>query len=390
MATDAVCIVLDGNQRAALAMVRALGNAGNRVIVADERHPCLAGTSRFCSEKVTYPSPTKAPAEFMDWVRATAHAHSEAVFLPQSDVTVPLCLAVREAGTNIRLPFPCLAAYESLSDKLELSHRCGYLGIDTPATYLAEHVRDAARQRSWPAVVKPRWSVQRTTSDALRLRVTYAHDENELARTLATMLERGASAALVQEYVAGEGRGAFGCYVDGTRVASFSHRRVREKPPSGGVSVVSESCPPDEQMLASLDRLVAPLRWTGLAMGEFKYTTTGRRVLIEVNARPWGSIQLAIDCGVDFPSMLAEIGRLGRTYGPVTYRTGWRLRWYLGDLDHSLLTLRNGAARSLRARAFALAKPFIFWTPRSSVETFRASDPMPFFEEVRQYIRNDR
>ena len=49
-------LVTDGNQRAALAITRSLGRRGATVIVGEESEHCLAGSSRYCTRRVTYPS----------------------------------------------------------------------------------------------------------------------------------------------------------------------------------------------------------------------------------------------------------------------------------------------------------------------------------------------
>ena len=82
--------------------------------------------------------------------------------------------------------------------------------------------------------------------------------------------------------------------------AVFAHRRLREKPPSGGVSVYRESVAPDPSLVARAAALLAGLGWRGVAMVEMKTDArTGTPYLMEVNGRFWGSLQLAVDAGVD-------------------------------------------------------------------------------------------
>src|SRR5439155_25387070 len=113
-----------------------------------------------------------------------------------------------------------------------------------------------------------------------------------------------AGGVLLQEFVAGRGEGVFLLTDRGRPLARFAHRRLREKPPWGGVSVLSEAIAPDPELLAGSERLLAELALTGVAMVEFRRAPGGPAYLMEVNPRLWGSLQLAIDAGVDFPSML--------------------------------------------------------------------------------------
>ena len=74
-------------------------------------------------------------------------------------------------------------------------------------------------------------------------------------------------------------------------------------------------------------------------MVEYKVTPAGAPYLMEINARFWGSLQLAVSCGVDFPYLLAQsmLGREPSHHGG--YVEGRRCRWLLGDLDHLYLRL---------------------------------------------------
>ena len=82
-------------------------------------------------------------------------------------------------------------------------------------------------------------------------------------------------------------------------------------PITGGASALRESVPVDAELLGYAQRLLGELRWTGLAMVEFRVGPDGP-VLMEINGRIWGSLPLAVKSGVDFPIRLAEL-YLGRT-----------------------------------------------------------------------------
>ena len=130
------------------------------------------------------------------------------------------------------------------------------------------------------------------------------------------------------------------CYQHGRLVAEFSHRRIREKPPSGGVSVLCESVPVVPQAKQYAQALLDALRWEGVAMVEFKMDMADQSLkLIEINGRFWGSLQLAIDAGVDFPALLVQT--LADEPMPVidSYRVGVRSRWLMGDFDALLMRL---------------------------------------------------
>jgi predicted ATP-grasp superfamily ATP-dependent carboligase len=156
---------------------------------------------------------------------------------------------------------------------------------------------------------------------------------------------------------------------------------LREKPPEGGVSVYRESIALDGELAAAGRRLLEALNWQGVAMIECKRDeTTGRHVLMEVNGRLWGSLQLAIDAGVDFPRLLVACALGQRPPAVTQYRVGVRSRWFWGDVDHLYLQLRNGGGP---AGKLAAVRDFVRVGLRRE-EIWRWRDPAPFLLETLQ------
>ena len=50
-------LVLDGNNRAALAITRSLGKRGHKIYVGEKTSTSLAGSSRYCESSFMYPNP---------------------------------------------------------------------------------------------------------------------------------------------------------------------------------------------------------------------------------------------------------------------------------------------------------------------------------------------
>jgi predicted ATP-grasp superfamily ATP-dependent carboligase len=154
----------------------------------------------------------------------------------------------------------------------------------------------------------------------VRHAVAYAGSAEDLSAAAAAA--RGP--LLVQEYVPGTGQGVELLLRDGVPLAAFQHRRIREVPVTGGASAFRVSVPLDPELLAPSVALLRELRWTGLAMVEFRVGPGGPR-LMEINGRIWGSLPLAVRAGVDFPGMLADLflGAPLRNVPPIgAYRLG--------------------------------------------------------------------
>jgi predicted ATP-grasp superfamily ATP-dependent carboligase len=229
-------------------------------------------------------------------------------------------------------------------------------------------------------VVKPHRSVATGSgagAESVRLSVAPVRDPRSCTRALQALPD-SAFPVLLQREVLGPGEGLFLLRWDDRIIAAFAHRRIREKPPWGGVSVYRESISPPPDLLAAGTALLDRLGWRGVAMIECKRDlATGRHVFMEINGRLWGSLQLALDAGVDFPRLLIDCAR-GYQVSPVTsYRIGVRSRWFWGDVDHLYLRLRHGPDRAAAVRDFIRPHP-----RHDREEIWRWRDPGPFMVET--------
>jgi len=222
--------------------------------------------------------------------------------------------------------------------------------------------------------------------------VTYASDASELRRKIRA-LPAAAFPLLVQQRIVGPGTGIFLLLWDGKLKAQFAHKRLSEKPPSGGVSVYCESVPIDDALRDQSRALLDHFGWRGVAMVEYKRDSeTGQPYLMEVNGRFWGSLQLAIDSGVDFPQILVACA-LGEQSGEIpSYRIGVRTRWWWGQIDHLVGRVRrrrtsdplSSETRSTRrVLGDLLLGPF---RPADHEEVLRWTDPRPFWNETIRWI----
>jgi predicted ATP-grasp superfamily ATP-dependent carboligase len=395
MPSSATVLVTDGEHRAALAVARSLGRAGYRVIVASPRNRTIAGASRFAAATIVTPDPLIDPAGFVAFLGEQCALHGVRVLIPISDQSLDPILDHRASFQGVTIPFPSRDAYRRISDKGLVLEEAASLGIRVPSqVVLAASPSPSELERvGLPAVLKPARSVIKTPQAQVKLSVAHSANRAELEAALA-LLPDSAYPILVQQRVVGPGLGVFLLMADGAPIASFGHRRVLEKPPSGGVSVCSESVEVDPDLLRRSVELLRRFGWEGVAMVEYKRDVeTGQPFLMEVNGRFWGSLQLAIDAGVDFPRLLVDHA-LGRDVTPVmTWAAGVRCRWRLGEVDHLIARLRrNPTALSLPpdapsiGRAFAHAfVPAIRRGERG--EVCRLDDPMPQAVEFFDWIR---
>jgi predicted ATP-grasp superfamily ATP-dependent carboligase len=190
---------------------------------------------------------------------------------------------------------------------------------------------------------------------------------------------------LLQEYCQGAGVGVEMLVDKGKCLSVFQHRRLQELPYSGGVAVTAIAEPPNPALVQSSLALLRALRWSGIAMVEFKVDPAdGQAVLMEVNGRYWGTISLPVMAGIDFPLYHWKLVHGEMPVTPSEYAAGTKWRWTVGCIArlHGLLSASLGSGEARTALLLTLKHlPAVF---NSSIHDalFDVSDPMPAVFEL--------
>lgn len=382
-------LVLDANQRSALAIIRSLGRHGLKVIAGDHQAAPLGAASKYAAGFVQYPDPATSPGAFVREIISTATRLAIDTIVPATDLTTMLLVSQPDLSRVALLAAPPVASYEALTDKARLVELAGELGIPVPATCIAHaapEIVKAAHDMGFPVVLKPARSRYLKEERIVSTGVQIVDSPASLTEVLRCETWVQDIPCLVQRFVPGHGAGIFALYAPSGPLAWFAHRRIREKPPTGGVSVLCESVPIDPAMKSSAANLLSAADWTGVAMVEFRVADDGTPYLMEVNGRFWGSLQLAIDCGIDFPWLLYQVMRGSSVPDPEPYLVGQRLRWLMGDLDSLLITLRQGWMSPGAKASILLSFLRSFADPRCKEEIFRLRDLRPALVEIAHWL----
>jgi predicted ATP-grasp superfamily ATP-dependent carboligase len=391
-------LVIDANQRSALATVRSLGRKGIHVQTADETPKALAGSSKYSQKYHQYPTPYLDTQAFLDHLKHIIETEQIGVILPMTEVTSRLLLeeqlvtkqTLADHSPTLATVAPPFAPFDvvmRLADKISLYQLATELDLPHPRSQCFESATQLKEQHlkhTFPLVLKP--GLSKILRDGLwhSTTVRVANNTQELSQLLDSSTDY-ASPFMLQEYIEGQGQGIFALYDQGEAVCFFAHRRLREKPPWGGVSVLSESIEPNPRMLAMSKTLLDHVGWHGVAMVEFKVAEDGTPYIMEVNTRFWGSLQLAIDSGVDFPYLLYQIAAGEKPDKVGKSVIGQKLRWLLGDLDSLYIALKDsrysGAQKRSRIRQFITPN-----LKQTQHEIYRRHDPAPASFELKQYL----
>jgi predicted ATP-grasp superfamily ATP-dependent carboligase len=385
-------LILDGNTRSALASTRSLGKKGVHVVVADEAKRTLSGASRYCSETFTYPSPASNLDGFLTTLKGECCRRGIGMILPMTEISTWMVLRHREEFESLRVPFVDFRTYDALTDKWRLLRLAEQLNLSIPKTHFVTDLsalREVLPALKFPVVLKPYRSMVSSQRRWIPASVQYARSVTELKEIAARYEYFRGNRFLIQECISGQGQGVFALYNQSKPVVFFGHRRLRERPLWGGVSVLSESIEPNPEAQRMARAILDYVGWHGVAMVEFKVSAEGVPYLMEVNGRFWGSLQLAIDAGVDFPWLLYQLAIGGDLPQVKPFITGVKCRWLLGDLVSlwkALISNGSGAHALPFGKVQAVRQFLNFSGKASRFEVNRWDDLRPFWLELRQYV----
>jgi predicted ATP-grasp superfamily ATP-dependent carboligase len=339
-------LILDGQTNQALACARSLGRAGCEVLVAATRRRPLSAWSRFCVGRFALTGETVAAFQAL---RAWAIARGVTMVLPLTERSCVLCNLEREAWEAAGIavgcaPDPVLRRAFDKAQTLETARTCGVAVPPTRMPTSLAEAHAAAQEIGFPCVVKSRFSHAWNGSDFVADPGTsYVRDAAELERAIAA--HRQAECwPVMQAFVPGQGKGVFALFDRGRSVAWFAHERLRDVRPSGSGSSLRSSAALDPRLLGPAERLLTDMQWHGPAMVEFRDDGVHAPYLMEVNGRFWGSLQLAVSAGADFPQWWLAIVRGHPVERRSGYATGVTVRWVWGDVKRFLYILAGAPA----------------------------------------------
>lgn len=302
--------VTDASYKHTLGAVRNLGKRGIYVIAGSSVEFAQSFYSKYSQERVIYPDPENED-EFISFMLRYVEEHKIDVLLPIGYFATTVLSKHKEEFCGFtKLPVADWNAMQIACHKDKTMAFAADLGVRIPRTY-----RSLEEVEHFPIVVKGIRGAGH---------VRYVNSAEELSH-LQTC------GAVLQEYIPGEGYGFYGLFNRGAPRAIFMHKRIREFPVTGGPSSAAQSV--YEPQIRELGlRLLRALDWHGVAMVEFKKDRRdGNFKLMEINPKFWGSLDLSIAAGVDFPYLTVKMAADGDVVPVFDYKLGIKSRWLFPD-----------------------------------------------------------
>ncbi len=379
-------LVVGDDMRIFLTVARSLGRAGYTVHAAPFNWRAPALKSRYIAKAHFLTRYSDDPNAWLAEIKAVVVQHDLQVVIPCCDRAIlPLDRHRAELGSAI-LALPGQKAMETLFDKVRTKALAETLGIPVASGHQLTSGQSAAglvARYGLPVVVKPKcsYSFDRLTTWG---RVHIAETTKELEAVLTSIEDP--ERYLVEDYFkGGVGVGVSVLTHQGTIIQAFQHRRLREGWGGSSSYRISEDCEP--ALLDAATKVCAKMRIDGVCMFEFRRNAVdGSWILLEVNARFWGSLPLPVGMGVDFPNALCELLLARPLSLPVPYRAGIRSRNTVLDGFNLLKATRQRRFESLGACIAAWAdysaQPLWWALGLEHSDSFTLDDPVPGFAEI--------
>jgi len=176
-----------------------------------------------------------SPDSFIAGVERLLRGLNIDLLLPITEASLLALLPERER-LRVCIPFADDGAVRAISDKAHLLQAAPPLGIAIPEQRVVRHAGewDALLRGgfAFPVVLKPARSVAELNGRRIKLEVRHAATRAQLENEL-RVLDPAAYPVLVQQRIVGPGVGIFLLLWNGELLATFAHKRIREKPPAG-------------------------------------------------------------------------------------------------------------------------------------------------------------
>jgi hypothetical protein len=383
-------LITDAQTVAGLACLRSLSRAGYPVHVIGESPDmlCFDSASKFSSTLC----PPYASSEFPDWCLNFCATHKIRLILPTERFLLSLgskleslmpLLHARVSLETLKMSLSKIRLFDAFSKAPDTRLRSNLPAFHIASLDSAELSSDLVKSWKSPYFIKCDILEARSEAPARVIRVeTFAKLQETLKR-----LSPDYHRVLIQEYSEGRGAGAFMLRWDKKLVARLMHQRLHEVPYTGGHSSLRETCL-DEALFADALHRAEFLNWEGPAMFEYRQDPqTGVFRLLELNARFWGSLHLALYAGVDFPLKLADLARGAEVPTQLEFPLGLKARLTVpGEIQHTWSYLKDKKAPLLKKLSKLSEFFLLFFMPGIRDDLFYPGDRKVFFSALRKYF----
>ncbi|MBN2566876.1 ATP-grasp domain-containing protein [Candidatus Woesearchaeota archaeon] len=319
-------LVLDGNNRAALAVIEGLHKAGHIVDVASYTLFCKAFFHSGVRRRLTYHF--ESPEAFKESLLAILIKGEYSVVIPLTDRTSFLLLTYKDDFSKLTTitPLVSIQAFSGAYDKRNTIALCRKYKVPIPITILGS---DADADKKLHALRLPVVVKRVSSQGGLGMKMLETHDEVKRFIKTVKHIER----FLFQEKCEKKEKTNVALIMDQMHrvIASIVFREPRTYPILSGPSACVETTS-DDEALDTAKRLMKMMKWVGIAHLEFHRDENGNLSLMEINPRFWASLRVALAVGINLPDLLVRVATGMEQESNNTYEKGIKLRYLPSEI----------------------------------------------------------
>jgi predicted ATP-grasp superfamily ATP-dependent carboligase len=356
-------ITTSSDDHIGLAVVRSLGRNNINFQVVSNTKNSLAGYSRYCNNKII----CSFDLTFF------SKLSSEDVIFPLLENTM-LLLAKNKSKLNCQMGFSDYETLQTTMNKSLLIQHAIEHNIPCPKTFFitkSEDIDECISAIDFPTILKPS---RGAGGKGIRL-----VDSPALLPAIAEKFLIDNGHFLLQEKIPFTTKYTIGALCnsehDLRRVCVI--KELRNYPVETGQACYVETVN-EPELVKFTGKLLKSLNFVGVADIDLVIDKRNNHpTLMEINPRFWGSMQVAINAGVDFPHLLNTMLMDGDIEKSLSYRTGVRCRYILcTDLVRLFTLLRENYPVKYKRKAIL---DFFKFPIDDGYYVYSNNDIMPFF-----------
>ena len=283
---------------------------------------------------------------------------------------------------NVKIACAAGDQLELALDKGRLLRVAEGLGIPIPRTILPANIKEAESALEtigFPLVIKPRHG---NSGKGIEIALELRQAREAYRRIVSQVGSDTGELPLVQTFAEGELVGSAFLANSGRVVACFTEKYMRCKRAGFGTSVLREPYA-NEELRRLTAHLVAGLGWHGIGHLDFIVPRGKPPLLLEMNPRFWGALEMALLNGYDFPLALLEQTVYGQVRSDcfMPKARPSRCLWIAGEAIACVEEFRNRQWLSPLHSMLRMIAPGIV----GRYDDFRWDDPIPFLVELSYY-----
>lgn len=299
-------LLIGASLQSGMAVAKSLYDYGLEINIIDW-YKLPIRNSRYIHKYIDIGNPSEDEMEFSERLIEIVKKGSYKCILPINDPAMEICHK-HEREINLHTPILNLnpsRVYEFAHDKRKLLLEAGRHGIEIPESVFIENITDLNLIKpdfEFPCILKPAFSAKIKNNKILEFKVRIAESREHLSDLVRELIH--STPLIIQKRVRGTGIGFNLIAYNGEIINYYLHKRITE---INGVSSYREIINSSTYNLETkIESLLKSIGWTGVAMIEFK-ADSNKAVLMEMNGRFWGSLNVGIYSGLNFPVQLYEM-----------------------------------------------------------------------------------